>query len=79
MDEESGVFWLDDQLRLPAEAAIVAGSWILDMDTTVKCFYGKQKGAVVSSLSPERRPALIRGDIFLGNEGFLAAAESRSA
>jgi len=31
------------------------------------------------SLSCERRPTLIRGDIFLGNEGFLAAAESRSA
>lgn len=128
MDEEAGVFWLDDQLRLSTEAAIVAGSWILDTDTTVKCLYGKQEGAVVSynptkrgrpshnyhscfmantrmalcvevnqgnehtalhvmpalwryydSLSPERRPALIRGDIFLGNEGFLAAAESRFA
>jgi hypothetical protein len=128
MDEESGVSWLDDQLRLSTEAAIAAGSWIMDTDTTVKCLYGKQEGAVVSynptrrgrpshnyhscfmantrlalcvevnqgnehtashvmpalwdyydSLSCERRPALIRGDIFLGNEGFLAAAESRSA
>ena len=128
IEEDAGVSWLDDQLRLSTEAAIAAGSWILDTDTTVKCLYGKQEGAVVSynptkrgrpshnyhscfmantrlalcievnqgnehtahhvmpslwnyydSLSPERRPALIRGDIFLGNEGFLAAAESRSA
>ena len=128
IEEDAGVSWLDDQLRLSTEAAIAAGSWILDTDTTVKCLYGKQEGAVVSynptkrgrpshnyhscfmantrmalcvevnqgnehtahhvmpslwnyydSLSPESRPALIRGDIFLGNEGFLAAAESRSA
>lgn len=128
IEEDAGVSWLDAQLRLSTEAAIAAGSWILDTDTTVKCLYGKQEGAVVSynptkrgrpshnyhscfmahtrmalcievnqgnehtahhvmpslwnyydSLPSERRPALIRGDIFLGNEGFLAAAESRSA
>jgi hypothetical protein len=128
IEEDAGVSWLTAQLRLSTEAAIAAGSWILDTDTTVKCLYGKQEGAVVSynptkrgrpshnyhscfmgnprlalcvevnqgnehtahhvmpslwnyydSLSPERRPTLIRGDIFLGNEGFLAAAESRSA
>lgn len=33
----------------------------------------------IKACPSERRPALIRGDIFLGNEGFLAAAESRSA
>jgi Transposase DDE domain group 1 len=128
IEEDAGVSWLDGQLRLSTEAAIAAGSWILDTDTTVKCLYGKQEGAVVSynptkrgrpshnyhscfmantrlalcvevnqgnehtahhvmpslwnyydSLSPERMPALIRGDIFLGNEGFIVAAESRSA
>jgi hypothetical protein len=128
IEEAAGVSWLDSQLHLSTEAAIAAGSWILDTDTTVKCLYGKQEGAVVSynptkrgrpshnyhscfmantrlalcvevnqgnehtahhvmpslwnyydSLSAERRPALIRGDIFLGNEGFLVAAESRQA
>lgn len=128
IEENAGVSWLTAQLRLSTEAAIAEGSWILDTDTTVKCLYGKQEGAVVSynptkrgrpshnyhscfmantrlalcvevnqgnehtahhvmpslwnyydSLSPDRRPALIRGDIFLGNEGFLAAAESRPA
>jgi len=128
IDEEAGITWLDSQLRLSTEAAIAAGAWILDTDTTVKCLYGKQEGSVVGynptkrgrpshnyhscfmgntrlalcvevnhgnqhtashimpslwnyydNLPINRRPALIRGDIFLGNEGFLSAAESRGA
>ena len=128
IDDQAGTDWLDSEIRLSTEAAIAAGPWILDTDTTVKCLYGKQEGAVVGynpmkrgrpshnyhscfmgntrmallvevnqgnehaashvmpsvwkyydALSPERRPALIRGDIFLGNEGFLSAAESRQA
>jgi hypothetical protein len=126
MDEQAGVAWLDAQLRLCTAAAVSAGPWILDTDTTVKCLYGKQEGAVVSynptkpgrpshnyhscfmgntrlalsvevnhgnqhtakqvmpglwsyydALPHESKPALIRGDIFLGNEGFLTEAESR--
>jgi len=126
IDEEAGVQWLDSQLRLSTDAAISTGSWIMDIDTTVKCLYGKQEGAVVSynprkpgrpshnyqscfmgntrlalsmevnpgnrhtakdimpsvwdyydNLSPEKRPFIIRGDIFLGNEGFISQAETR--
>ena len=128
IDEQAGVSWLDAQLRICTEAALSSGSWILDTDTTVKCLYGKQQGAVVSynpakpgrpshnyhscfmgntrlalsvevnhgnqhtcshvmpslwnyydSLSHEKKPAIIRGDIFLGNEGFLCEAELRNA
>lgn len=128
MDEQEGVTWLDDQLGLCTTAAVCAGPWILDTDTTVKCLYGKQEGAVVSynptkpgrpshnyhtcfmgntrlalwvevnhgnrhtakhvmpglwsyydALAQDSKPALIRGDIFLGNEGFLTEAESRQA
>lgn len=128
IDEEAGVSWLDSQLRLSTDAAISSGSWIMDIDTTVKCLYGKQEGAKVSynprkpgrplhnyqscfmgntrlalcvdvnpgnkhtakdimpsvwdyydNLSSEKRPFIIRGDIFLGNEGFLSQAESRKA
>jgi len=128
IDEADGVSWLDSQLRLSTEAALAAGAWVLDTDTTVKCLYGKQEGAVVGynptkrgrpshnyhscfmgntrlalcvevnhgnqhtashimpslwnyydSLPSDRRPILIRGDIFLGNEGFLSAAELRNA
>jgi len=128
MDEQAGIAWLDGQLHQSTEAALSLGSWILDTDTTVKCLYGKQEGAVVSynpqkkgrpshnyhscfmgntrlalrvevnpgnrhaakhvtpslwqyydGLADSQRPALIRGDIFLGNEGFLAEAEQRNA
>lgn len=128
MDEQAGIAWLDGQLHQSTEAALSLGSWILDTDTTVKCLYGKQEGAVVGynpqkkgrpshnyhscfmgntrlaltvevnpgnrhaakhvtpslwryydGLAESQRPALIRGDIFLGNEGFLAEAEQRNA
>ena len=128
MDEQAGIAWLDGQLHQSTEAALSLGSWILDTDTTVKCLYGKQEGAVVGynpqkkgrpshnyhscfmgntrlalrvevnpgnrhaakhvtpslwryydGLADSQRPALIRGDIFLGNEGFLAEAEQRNA
>jgi len=128
MDEQAGIAWLDTQLHQSTEAALSLGSWILDTDTTVKCLYGKQEGAVVGynpqkkgrpshnyhscfmgntrlaltvevnpgnqhaakhvtpslwryydGLANSQRPALIRGDIFLGNEGFLAEAEQRNA
>ncbi|MFH1215878.1 MAG: transposase, partial [Pseudomonadota bacterium] len=128
IDENSGVTWLDQQLAISTNSAISLGSWILDTDTTVKCLYGKQEGAVVGynprkpgrpshnyhscfmgntrlaltvevnhgnqhsakqvapslwryydGLAELQRPALIRGDVFLGNEGFLSEAENRSA
>lgn len=128
MDEGSGIAWLDDQLRASTDAALTMGPWILDTDTTVKCLYGKQEGAVVGynpikpgrpshnyhtcfmgntrlaltvevnhgnqhtakhvtpslwnyydSLPDDKKPAVIRGDIFLGNESFLSQAESRNA
>lgn len=128
MDEEAGIAWLDQQLAYSTDAAISIGPWILDTDTTVKCLYGKQEGAVIGynprkpgrpshnyhscfmgntrlaltievnhgnlhsakhvgpslwryydGLAESKKPAIIRGDIFLGNEGFLSEAEKRSA
>lgn len=128
LDEQAGIAWLDSQLHNSTEAALSFGPWILDTDTTVKCLYGKQEGAVVGynplkkgrpshnyhtcfmgstrlaltvevnhgnqhtakqvmpslwryydGLADNRKPALIRGDIFLGNEGFLVEAERRNA
>lgn len=128
IEEEAGIAWLDDQLRISTETALSFGPWILDTDTTVKCLYGRQEGAVVGynpqkpgrpshnyhtcfmgttrlalsvevnhgnqhtakhvtpslwryydSLPDDKKPLLIRGDLFLGNEAFLAEAESRTA
>jgi Transposase DDE domain group 1 len=128
LDEEAGIAWLDGRLHRSTEAALSLGSWILDTDTTVKCLYGKQEGAVVGynplkkgrpshnyhtcfmgttrlalmvevnhgnqhtarqvtpalwryydGLDDNRKPVFIRGDLFLGNEGFLSEAEKRNA
>jgi hypothetical protein len=128
LDEHAGIAWLDGQLHNSTQASLSFGPWVLDTDTTVKCLYGKQEGAVVGynptkkgrpshnyhscfmgntrlaltvevnhgnqhtakqvmpslwryydRLADQQKPALIRGDIFLGNEGFLAEAEKRKA
>ena len=50
IEEEDGIQWLEAQLArctMPVLSAVSGPSWILDTDTTVKCLYGKQEGAVV--------------------------------
>lgn len=46
MDESSGVAWLDRHLAKTTQPLLTT-PWILDLDATVKCLYGKQDGAVV--------------------------------
>ena len=46
IDESSGVAWLDRHLAKTTQPLLTT-PWILDLDTTVKCLYGKQEGAVV--------------------------------
>jgi hypothetical protein len=46
MDELSGVAWLDRHLAKTTQPLLTT-PWILDLDATVKCLYGKQDGAVV--------------------------------
>ena len=46
MDESSGVAWLDRHLAKTTEP-LPSTPWILDLDATVKCLYGKQEGAVI--------------------------------
>lgn len=45
--EESGVSWLDTQLK-DSVRPLLDIPWVLDIDTTVKPLYGHQEGAVVS-------------------------------
>jgi hypothetical protein len=45
MDEASGVAWLDRHLAKTTQPLLTT-PWILDLDATVKCLYGKQEGAV---------------------------------
>lgn len=46
IDEALGVAWLDRHLAKTTQPLLTT-PWILDLDTTVKCLYGKQEGAVV--------------------------------
>lgn len=46
LEESAGVAWLDTHLAKTTRP-LLATPWILDLDATVKCLYGKQEGAVV--------------------------------
>jgi hypothetical protein len=46
INESSGVAWLDQHLAKTTQPLLTT-PWILDLDATVKCLYGKQEGAVV--------------------------------
>ncbi len=46
IDEAQGIAWLDRHLAKTTQP-LLGTPWILDLDTTVKCLYGKQEGAVV--------------------------------
>ena len=46
IDASSGVAWLDRHLAATTQP-LLATPWILDLDATVKCLYGRQEGAVV--------------------------------
>ena len=46
IDEACGKAWLDGHLGR-STTPLLGTPWILDLDATVKCLYGKQEGAVV--------------------------------
>ncbi len=46
IEESAGLAWLDRHLGKTTQP-LLNTPWILDLDTTVKCLYGKQEGAVV--------------------------------
>jgi Transposase DDE domain group 1 len=46
MDESSGGVWLERHLAKTTQPLLTT-PWILDLDATVTCLYGKQEGAVV--------------------------------
>ena len=76
MDEEMAVAWLDGQLHTATASALSLGSWILDTDTTVKCLYGKQEGAVVG-YNPQKkgRPSHNYHSCFMGNTRLALTVE----
>lgn len=46
IEESAGLAWLNRHLGKTTQP-LLSTPWILDLDTTVKCLYGKQEGAVV--------------------------------
>lgn len=46
LEESLGVAWLERHLSRTTQPLLTT-PWILDLDTTVKCLYGKQEGALV--------------------------------
>lgn len=46
MEETAGLAWLDSHLQKTTKP-LLSTPWILDLDATVKCLYGKQEGALI--------------------------------
>lgn len=71
IDETVGAQWLDVELArctAPVLSAVSGPAWILDTDTTVKCLYGKQEGAVMG-YNPKKpgRPSHSYHSYFMAN------------
>jgi hypothetical protein len=71
IEETTGVQWLEREIQRctkPVLSAVRGPSWILDADTTVKCLYGKQEGAVIG-YNPKKpgRPSHSYHSYFMAN------------
>ena len=75
MDESAGVAWLDRHLAKTTQP-LLATPWILDLDATVKCLYGKQEGAVVG-YNPKKpgRPSHSYHSALMANTRLALAVE----
>ncbi len=67
IDESDGVAWLNRHLDRTTRPLLTT-PWICDLDTTVKCLYGKQEGAVIG-YNPSRpgRPSHCYHSAFMAN------------
>ena len=64
LKEEEGINWLSCHLRKCVDV-LLDKDWVLDIDSTVKCIYGKQEGAV-KGYNPTKpgRPSLVHHTYF---------------
>lgn len=67
LDEAAGIAWLDRHLTHTTRPLLTT-PWILDLDATVKCLYGKQEGAVIG-YNPHKpgRPSHCYHSAFMAN------------
>jgi Transposase DDE domain group 1 len=75
MEESSGTAWLDRHLAKTTQP-LLSTPWILDLDATVKCLYGKQEGAVVG-YNPKKpgRPSHSYHSALMANTRLALAVE----
>ena len=75
MDEAAGVAWLECHLA-KTTAPLLGTPWILDLDATVKCLYGKQEGALVGYNPTKRgRPSHCYHSALMANTRLALAVE----
>ena len=75
MDEALGVAWLESHLAKTTEP-LLSTPWILDLDATVKCLYGKQEGAIVGYNPTKRgRPSHCYHSALMANTRLALAVE----
>jgi len=67
VEEAHGIAWLDRHLNTTTRALLTT-PWILDLDATVKCLYGKQEGATIG-YNPHKpgRPSHCYHSAFMAN------------
>ncbi len=75
IEEPSGVAWLDRHLAKTTQP-LLSTPWILDLDTTVKCLYGKQEGALLG-YNPKKpgRPSHSYHSALMANTRLALAME----
>jgi len=75
MDETAAVAWLDQHLAKTTQP-LLATPWILDLDATVKCLYGKQEGAL-AGYNPKKpgRPSHSYHSALMANTRLALAVE----
>ena len=75
MDETAATAWLDEHLGRTTQP-LLSTPWVLDLDATVKCLYGKQEGAVVG-YNPKKpgRPSHSYHSALMANTRLALAVE----
>ena len=75
MNESAGTAWLDRHLAKTTQP-LLSTPWVLDVDATVKCLYGKQEGAVVG-YNPKKpgRPSHSYHSALMANTRLALAVE----
>jgi hypothetical protein len=76
MDEAEAIAWADRHLANSTRPVLALAPWIMDIDNTVKCLYGKQEGAV-KSYNPKKpgRPSQSYHSYFMANTRMALGVE----